>query len=173
MGIVFLASCRSGNADNTQRSEDKAQENQASHSNDAQANNKKSWFKVPIHFKDYHVDTFRGPRKPVDFSSHPIAERFHEKITETVGRQGLNFAGRYSLVSWSCGKDCQNVAIVDLKTGAVYTGPAATNGYAFQKRSRLLVVNPPDRNGYYTDCSYCAPQLWVWNSNLKKFHRLY
>lgn len=74
----------------------------------------------------------------------PQARRFRTVLTNGAKR-GPNFAGRYTVVTWGCGTECQQVAIVDAKTGRVYmTGITASLGVKHQLNSRLLVVNPPE-----------------------------
>lgn len=84
----------------------------------------------------------------------------------------MNFAGHYNLARWGCGTCSINGTITDLKTGKVNDLSPAMLDYEFQKDSRLLVINPPDSSGFYDYCSYCEPELWVWNENKKKFEKL-
>lgn len=129
-------------------------------------------FTSPIQYEKFSVDTFIGKRAGINSSSNKTARRFRSAITWSIDKFGMNFAGHYNLARWGCGTSCQNGAITDLKTGRVYDIPTAAFDYAFRKDSRLLVVNPPDSTGYYDDCSYCEPELWVWNENTKKFEKL-
>lgn len=65
-------------------------------------------------------------------------------------KEGVNFAGHYTLATWGCGSDCHSLAIIDAKTGTVYFSPLISfvGGQLFQeedrlqfrKNSRLLVV---------------------------------
>jgi hypothetical protein len=68
-----------------------------------------------------------------------------------------NFAGHYTLVSWSCGKTCQKHAIINNKDGRIVAyGLQSAYGVDFKVTSRLLVVNPyakilnPSPNGVTT-----------------------
>jgi hypothetical protein len=56
-----------------------------------------------------------------------------------------NFAKHYSVIAWSCGTECEQIAVVDTLTKAVYLAPfVAELGTRFRINSRLLIVNPPD-----------------------------
>jgi hypothetical protein len=129
-------------------------------------------FSKPIQFDKYRVDTFSGKLTAIDYSSNKTARRFRSAINWSIDQYGMNFAGHYNLARWGCGTSCQSGAITDLKTGGVYDIPTASLDYEFRKDSRLIVVNPPDSTGYYDYCSYCEPELWIWNANKKKFEKL-
>lgn len=129
-------------------------------------------FNAPIQYDKFSVDTFTGKRAGVNYSSNKTAQRFRSAIDWSIDTFGINFAGHYNLARWGCGTSCISGAITDLKIGNVYDLPPATLDYEFQADSRLLVINPPDSSGYYDYCSYCEPELWVWNENKKTFEKL-
>jgi hypothetical protein len=126
-------------------------------------------FNDMIPFEKYQVAQFDGSMAPVNFNSNKDAKRFKTVLTGTYQSEGLNFAGHYCFVSWGCGTSCQSSAIIDLRSGAVFFGPIASAGYKFKADSRLLVVNPPDAAGYYEDCNYCSPEIWIWDDAMKTF----
>jgi hypothetical protein len=65
------------------------------------------------------------------------------KISPGYFADGVNFAGHFSVVSWSCGKKCQEHAIVDAQTGRIIkTGLHSQYGADFKLNSLLLVLNP-------------------------------
>jgi hypothetical protein len=128
-------------------------------------------FSIPIEFDKFKVDTFRGRRAKVDYSSSKTARRFRSAINWSISKFGVNYAGYYNLARWGCGTNCINGAITDLRNGKVYDIPDATMAYKYRKDSRLLIVNPPDSSGYYDLCGYCDPELWLWNEVEKKFER--
>jgi hypothetical protein len=101
--------------------------------------------------------------KKLDFSGFEYKRRYHTTTQYSIDRDGVNFAGHFCFVYWGCGSPCQMSAVVDLKTGKVYDGPTASNGYGFKKDSRLLIINPPDLNGwYYKDVFWQQPSLLLW-----------
>jgi hypothetical protein len=129
-------------------------------------------FTSPIQYEKFSVDKFAGRRAGINYSNNNTARRFRSAIKWSIDKFGVNFAGHYNLATWGCGTSCQNGAITDLKTGKVYDIPMASFDYEFRNDSKLLVVNPPDSTGYYDDCSYCEPELWVWNESKMKFEKL-
>lgn len=129
-------------------------------------------FSEPIQYDNFRVDTFTGKRADINYSSNRTARQFRSAINWSMDKFGMNFAGHYNVARWGCGTSCINGAMTDLKTGHVYDLPPASLDYEFQTNSRLLVINPPDSSGYYDDCSYCEPELWVWNEINKKFEKL-
>lgn len=128
-------------------------------------------FKPRIKFSDFKVDVGSNPKIPIQYSSNKIARMFKTVITETCKKEGLNFAGHYCFVQWGCGSPCQMSAVVDMQTGIVYEGETASLGYEFKKDSRMLIVNPPDSTGFYLNCGYCEPLIYIWNEKQKKFEQ--
>jgi hypothetical protein len=96
-------------------------------------------------FEDFAVPVeFKGKPAPVDLSSDPDARRFRTKLREGA-KEGPNFAGHYTIVSWHCGTECQVVAVVDAKTGRVYFAPfVPEEGFDFRLNSSLFIANPPE-----------------------------
>lgn len=70
-------------------------------------------------FQDYAVPVYKGKLAPVNLNSAKGARMFRTNLREGASK-GVNFAGRYALVSWGCGTGCMDAGIVDLKTGTVY-----------------------------------------------------
>ena len=129
-------------------------------------------FLPSIVYNRYLIDTFSGNKANINLSSNPTAQRFHSNITWSITNFGSNFSGHFNLARWGCGTNCINGAITDLQTGLVYDIPPASLDYQFRSNSRLLVINPPDTSGYFDDCSYCKPELWLWNDIKKMFEKL-
>ena len=125
-----------------------------------------------IGFADYsaRVDSLK-PRSPIDYSSNQTARRYRKVLKQTYKSEGINFAGHYCLAYWGCGSPCQECAIIDTRTGKVYDGPSAGNGYGYHKDSRMLIVNPPDSNGWYLNVPYAIPGVYIWNDTNKKFEQ--
>lgn len=102
-------------------------------------------------FEDYAVPVYRGKRAPVNLKSAKGANTFRTRLREGAS-QGVNFAGRYSLVAWGCGTGCLQVGIIDAKTGTVYL-PEQLGGLGvwlwdnneealqYKPNSRLLVLS--------------------------------
>ncbi len=81
----------------------------------------------------------------------------------------MNFGGHYVFVEWGCGSPCKSSALVDVNTGIVYDGVPGSYGYDFNKNSRMIIVNPPDSDGFYLNCAGCEPEVYTWNEANKKF----
>ncbi len=95
-------------------------------------------------FSDYPMAlTFSGNVAPVDLFSDPDARRFHTRLTEGV-KGGPNFADHFILVTWECGTDCNIIAVIDAKTGAVTFGGGFDAGISFRRDSRLVILNPEE-----------------------------
>ena len=87
-------------------------------------------------------DKFSGTPAPVDLRSHPDARRFRTVLREG-SRAGPNFAGHYTIVTWGCGTNCQQLTIVDSRSGRVYFAPfTVETSIHFTIISRLLAVDP-------------------------------
>jgi hypothetical protein len=89
-----------------------------------------------------HV-TFSGRRlASVNLSSDTAARRFRTVLREGA-KSGPNFAGEYTIVTWGCGTECRQLAIVSARTGAVYIAPfSVEDALHFRRSSELVVVDP-------------------------------
>lgn len=56
-------------------------------------------------------------------------------------KDGINFAGHYTLIYWGCGTACQYGVIVDRKTGIIYDGYTSSLGPEFKKESSYILFN--------------------------------
>ena len=93
-------------------------------------------------FSRYKVHSvYRGPVAAVDLRSNPNARRFRTVLRQGA-RSGPNFAGHLTVVTWGCGTSCITIALVDARTGRVYSSPVDA-GYGVEHHidSRLLVVD--------------------------------
>jgi hypothetical protein len=130
-------------------------------------------------FNTYHVSLYKGKPASLKLKGNKQAEMFRTAIRTTYystkeqveyhGANGLNFGGHYCFVYWGCGSECQDAAVVDLKTGIVYHALTASLGYDFKPNSRLVIVNP----GKTIDsCAFCKPEYWVWNERNNAFKKI-
>lgn len=127
-------------------------------------------FRPFISFEDYPSNVkFKEKLAQIDYKSHKIAREYKTVITEQYKSEGVNFAGYYCLATWGCGAPCAGCAIVDSRTGKVYPGPTSSIGYSFRMNSRMLIVNPPDEDGYVGgDAEYeFYPSIYIWNEEHK------
>jgi hypothetical protein len=93
-----------------------------------------------------------------DFSGKPVATiiagkqaRYYRTRIRPGAKDGPNFSGHYTVVTWGCGSGCLWFAAVDARTGRVYFNPKAANvstvpyqdedSLQYRIDSRLLVVS--------------------------------
>ncbi len=103
---------------------------------------------VPV-FEDYAIEyqVDREMAEYIDLGSHASAGWYRTKLREGL-KEGINFSGHYSIVSWGCGVECVGFLIVDRDTGKVYgiegenQHPISNRGLEFRVDSRLLIVDP-------------------------------
>jgi hypothetical protein len=72
------------------------------------------------HFEDFPVrEKFTG--KPAAVKVESRGARRYRTVIREGAREGPNFAGHYTVVTWGCGAGCVQFAVVDAKTGVVYS----------------------------------------------------
>jgi hypothetical protein len=102
-------------------------------------------------FESYAAPVYKGKRAPLNLRSAKNANTFRTRLREGA-KEGVNFAGHYTLVQWGCGTGCLDVGVIDVKTGTVYF-PEELGGLGvwfwsdneealqFKPNSRLLVLS--------------------------------
>jgi len=103
---------------------------------------------------------YRGPLAPLDEASHAEARRYRTALRQGM-EVGINFAGKYTLVSIGCGTSCQQHFVIDRETGKVLDKVQSSLGARYSADSRLLVINPPDSTIDYAACRYCTPEAYT------------
>jgi hypothetical protein len=91
-------------------------------------------------FDKYKTEIHNGKLAEPDFSSYPEAKRYITRIKEEC-KNGINFAGKYTLVIWGCGSPCQSGVIVDRINGKIYANYFSAFGSEFRKDSRMIIIN--------------------------------
>jgi hypothetical protein len=93
------------------------------------------------------VATIASPK--INLKSHSIGPKYRTQIRYTVNREGVNFAGHYTVVTWGCGTNCSLFAVVNLRAGKIWHDPRriASRGFAFKPDSRLFILNPWEGRG--------------------------
>ena len=98
-------------------------------------------------FEDFpipHYKIYKEKPRPVNLVSHPRAIRFKDRLIAGA-KIGPNFAGDQTILRWLCGEECQQLAVVDARSGNVIFAPFVTHlGFRFRLDSKLLIVNPPE-----------------------------
>lgn len=86
-------------------------------------------------------EIYTGAPAPVILGTDSKAKQFRARITEG-GKHGPNFAGIYTVIEWGCGTNCQQIAIVNARTGRVSDWITTEFGSSYQIDSMLFVKNP-------------------------------
>jgi hypothetical protein len=105
-------------------------------------------------------EPYKGRLAPLDESSHGDAAKHGSALREGL-KQGVNFAGRYTVVTVECGPTCQEHYVVDRQDGKVLDKLQSSSGAQFSPDSRIFIVNPPDSSQNYVDCPFCEPEAYV------------
>jgi hypothetical protein len=107
---------------------------------------KKFAFKSQV--DNYKVDkVYKGNLAQPNFTTDPDAKYFITRIKEGCKKEGVNFAGHYTIVEWGCGALCQQMAIVDRISGQIIYSqiPFDTldghSGTKYKLDSRILIIN--------------------------------
>lgn len=96
---------------------------------------------------------YKGKPALVNLNSHPNAPNMKTRL-RAGAKEGPNFAGYLTVVTWGCGTDCTGMAFVDSRNGKVYfdenLGTLVTvniqddvpseSYLQFKKNSRLIVA---------------------------------
>ncbi len=120
-------------------------------------------FRFKSKFEDFKVNQiYKGKLAEPDFKTDPDAKYFITRIKESCKKEGINFAGHYTIVEWGCGCLCQLMAIVDRINGKILFSkiPFDTvdghSGSDYRIDSRMLIVNTEALNEFdgYKRCNY-------------------
>ncbi|TPE46059.1 hypothetical protein [Pontibacter mangrovi] len=112
---------------------------------------------------------YRGKLAPLDEASHPDAKTYRTMLRKGL-EEGINFAGKYTVVSVGCGTACQLHYVVDNQTGKVLDKLQGSMGAHYSADSRLFILNPPDSTVNYDACNNCSPEAYVFENG--KFRKL-
>ncbi len=127
-------------------------------------------FKPYIYFSDFRVPVDNIKKAKLDLSSNKYGRWYRTSLRNDFACDTANFAGHYTLVSNGCGTECQLNLLIDRHTGKIHDVPFSARGIDYRTDSRMLIVNPPEENGfYYSDCFYCIPKIYVFNEDKKIF----
>lgn len=109
-------------------------------------------------------DIYRGRLAPLDKSSHADTHTYRTALHEGL-EAGVNFAGKYTVVTVACGTGCKMHYVIDRETGKVLDKLQSTVGATYSTDSRLFIVNPPDSIISYGECPDCAPEAYVFEND--------
>jgi hypothetical protein len=124
-------------------------------------------------FEKYSVPIYKGELKDPDFKTNPEAKSFITRIKEGC-KEGVNFAGHYTLIYWGCGTACQYGVVVDRKTGKIFNGYLSSLGSEFKADSKLIIFNAELENKkskYIKLDEFSIVRIKTWEE--KQFKNLY
>lgn len=91
------------------------------------------------------VEYYKGEPAPVQYADFAGAVEFKSAIEESI-KEGANFAGKYRVTEWGCGTACQNIAVINLKTGHIVAfGLLSSLGADYSLDKTFLTLNPLER----------------------------
>jgi len=118
-------------------------------------------------FDTYKVPIYRGKLKDPDFKTNSNVRLFISRIKEGC-KEGVNFAGHYTLVYWGCGTACQYGVIVDRRTGQIFDNFTSSLGVEFRADSNLIIFNAEleNSNSKYLQLEhFTGVKIKVWKEN--------
>ncbi len=101
-------------------------------------------------FTSYAEPVYKGRRATVKINTKE-SRSYRTVLRNSVKETGVNFAGHYTLATWFCGTNCNQMAVIDVKTGQTYFTPGlmsvvmgvpnqSLDMTEFKPNSRLLKV---------------------------------
>ena len=107
---------------------------------------------------------YRGRLAPLDENSHTDSRTYRTALREGL-KEGVNFAGKYTVVTVECGRNCQMHYVIDRENGKLLDKLQSTAGAKFSPSSRLFIINPPDPTLNYSECRDCTPEAFVFDED--------
>lgn len=93
----------------------------------------------------YPINNYEGTPASVNFSKFPEAKLYYTVITKSASL-GPNFAGHFTVITWGCGTDCFQYAVVDAITGQIIAYSSANSNYHLRTNHSLdnyyLILDP-------------------------------
>lgn len=108
-------------------------------------------------------DIYRGRLAPLEETSLTDTRTHRSAILEGL-QEGVNFAGKYTVVTVGCGTNCQLHYVVDRETGKVMDKLQSSVGAKYSADSRLFIINPPDPTVNYEGCPECSPKAYIFDN---------
>jgi hypothetical protein len=98
--------------------------------------------KLTYPFKDYSItEIYKGKVAPLRLTRKEKESDFGEKLQYTIDNfPEVNFAGHYIAATWGCGMWCHWSAIIDAKTGKIYSW-SGMNSYCFPRLDKDFACN--------------------------------
>lgn len=81
-------------------------------------------YSAPPRFENFPARVLHSQSSPKLVLTTKLARRYKTAIRNEAARP-VNFAGHFRVATWGCGTDCRGFAIINKRTGIVYTAPGA------------------------------------------------
>mgnify|MGYP000264598090 CR=1 FL=1 len=112
-------------------------------------------------FSDHPIESiYDGPIAELDTKSSELAGIFRTRIRNQL-KEGVNFAGHYSIMMAGCGTECQMIAITDVITGKVVVETSSRADIGYTENSKLLII---DNDEMCLSTDICMPSYYVLQS---------
>ena len=127
---------------------------------------KNAYSAIPGLFKKYSCTLeLRKKRVPLDERLLVRWNRY-SKFIKSAYRGKINFAGKYVIVQWGCGTECQTGIVMNVFNGTLVSLPTSERGIEYHNNSLLLIVNPPSKtHNIDTRPSYAYPAYYLWDDS--------
>lgn len=98
--------------------------------------------------------------------------RFRTRLLDGASRK-VNFGGKYILLEWGCGTECQTGVLIDASNGRVHEIPTSEWGKEYRSNSTLLIINPPSpaAGPARNRPAYANPAYYQWQGERFKLLR--
>lgn len=94
----------------------------------------------------------------VDFSTNEAARLYRTAISKDVAR-GVNYAGKFVVSTWGCGKGCVGSAVIDATDGFIASYGLKASSYGYRPDSFLLKAGSEN---YIIDLRAVSSTLVPW-----------
>ena len=124
-------------------------------------------------FEDYKVEIFNGKLAAPNFRGNEFGNdhEYVDFIQSGCKRNGINFAGHYTIIEKSCGALCVLIFVVDRIDGRIFVDTKPNDGsygYKYKNDSKLLIAN----SEVFIDDSYTEyydrfgkPEFYFWKKD--------
>lgn len=140
-------------------------------------------FVTPYKFNAFKVEMYTGKLADPNFEGNPYEadKKYVEFITKGCKNNGINFAGKYTIIYQDCGAMSLCIHMVDRTNGEILSVLGLKSkdgdgryGFIFKEDSKMIIANSElftnDSMTIYTDVYGSIPEVYVWKA--KRFRRL-
>lgn len=94
-------------------------------------------------FSDFNsIKKYQGKISDINFKGKDWSNKVSSTVKQVVNR-GPTFAGKYAVVTYVCGRECQRSTIVNVDSGKIIAdGLRSVYDVDYRLNSRLFIVNP-------------------------------